>query len=262
MPRLVDLTMTIREDMMYNPDHPRAPVFWLNQRHDVTQYYYVDLWAKPDFPPLYDGLPAEARMPKKGHGWQSEQIIIGTHMGTHVDAALHFNPTSKIDAAAIPLEICYGDAIKLDLRPFYQHNHPITVDELAEAEKQAEDRVKEGDIVIIQTGHAERYAYGPNANAEKYFSLYPGLAPQTAKWFIDRKVKNVGSDTINIDCDVAIACHINFLLREWIGKTPIYIMENLVNLEQLPVSRFTFAGFPLPFKNGSGSPIRAVALIE
>ena len=39
------------------------------------------------------------------------------------------------------------------------------------------------------------------------------------------------------------------------------IVEGLANLDQLP-TRFTFIGFPLNFKGGNGSPIRAVASVD
>lgn len=52
MPQLIDLTMPIKEDMVLNPDHPRAPLLWLNQRHDITQHYYTSVWVGEDAPPL------------------------------------------------------------------------------------------------------------------------------------------------------------------------------------------------------------------
>ena len=39
-------------------------------------------------------------------------------------------------------------------------------------------------------------------------------------------------------------------------------MEGLANLEHVVGQRFTFSGFPLKIRDGSGSPIRAVALLE
>ncbi len=36
--------------------------------------------------------------------------------------------------------------------------------------------------------------------------------------------------------------------------------ENLANLDQVVGKRFTFFGLPLRIRNGTGSPVRAVAL--
>jgi kynurenine formamidase len=107
-----------------------------------------------------------------------------------------------------------------------------------------------------------KYGTGPGADQEKFFSAYPGLSPNAPGWFIDRKVRTVGCDTINVDVDNSVPSHINFLMRERINKQPIQMIENLANLDQIPVSRFTFVGLPLPIRGASGSPIRAIAVIE
>ncbi|MFB5284866.1 hypothetical protein [Peribacillus sp. Hz7] len=46
-------------------------------------------------------------------------------------------------------------------------------------------------------------------------------------------------------------------------SVPIYIVENLVNLHQLPLNEhFTFMALPLNLKNATASPVRVVALIK
>ena len=42
----------------------------------------------------------------------------------------------------------------------------------------------------------------------------------------------------------------------------ILIIEELANLAALPVPRFQFVGLPLKIRGATGSPIRAVAIIE
>ena len=44
--------------------------------------------------------------------------------------------------------------------------------------------------------------------------------------------------------------------------THITHYENLANLDQVVGRRFTFAGFPLRIRDGTGSPVRAVAIVE
>jgi kynurenine formamidase len=48
-----------------------------------------------------------------------------------------------------------------------------------------------------------------------------------------------------------------YLLQE---KVPIY--ENLANLGALPAKRFIFFGLPLNLQDCTGSPVRAVALVD
>jgi arylformamidase len=261
--QIIDLTEPIREDMVLNhPNHPRAPVIWQYQRHVFSQWLMGSRWDPPRVPRLYDGLPPEAGMPGKGHGVQSQQLLISTHMGTHIDAARHFDHRQEaLDAASLPLEACSGEAVMLDLSDVCVEKHAITLEDLSRAEQRMGDQVKERDIVILHTGHSAKYGYGPNADVEKYASRAPGLGHDTPIWFIDRKVKLVGIDTANLDCDYAGTAHINFLLRGWIGKDLILVVENLVNLERIPRPRFTFFALPLPIVGGDGSPVRAVAIL-
>ena len=265
MTRIVDLTATIKEDMVQNaPLHPRAPVIFVNQRHDITQWFFQHMWSDADFPPLFDGLPPEAGMHGQGHGQQSEQVMIGSHMGTHIDAPTHLDhrPTAG-DVASIPLERCVGDAVLLDLRRFCTtDDHVVTVAELDDAEMRIGGRVKPGEIVLLNTGHAAKNAYGPGASKSNYAPTHPGLDYDAASWFIDRKVGAVGVDTANLDRDRALVAHVNFMLRPWAGMEPIYIIENLVHLEDIDSPRFTFVGLPLPIVGASGSPIRAIAILD
>jgi kynurenine formamidase len=40
------------------------------------------------------------------------------------------------------------------------------------------------------------------------------------------------------------------------------VIENLTNLERIGTSKFTFVGVPLKIRGASGSPIRAIAVVE
>jgi kynurenine formamidase len=42
----------------------------------------------------------------------------------------------------------------------------------------------------------------------------------------------------------------------------VILIENLANLSAIGERRFTFVGLPLKIKGGTGSPIRAVALVD
>jgi kynurenine formamidase len=261
---LIDLTPVLEEGTQVNhPHHPRAPIVLPNQKYDFVRHFYADTWRRGGGPPTFDGMPAEWATPEGARGWRNEEVLIHTHLGAHVDAAQHFNPDSPQDAAAIPLETCFGPAVLLDFRHLGDEPFPITVDDLDEAERRAGVEVGEGDIVILHTGWLARWGIGPNADRERYGAIpNPGLHRDSPPWFLDRGVKLVGGDIPNIDYDMTSSCHVNFLCREAAGKEPVLIIENLANLERVPVPRFLFIGLPLPIRHGTGSPIRAVAVID
>ena len=45
-------------------------------------------------------------------------------------------------------------------------------------------------------------------------------------------------------------------------KTRVPHMENLCNLDKVAGKRFMFFGLPLKIRKGSGSPIRAIAILD
>src|SRR5262245_13889752 len=243
-----------------HPNHPAGPFVLLNERHEAASWGVRIRGRGVDRHPVYGGLPEEALDRAR---WQSEQVLMPIHMGAHIDAAKHRDASAQQDAASIPLDRCIGDALLLDLREVCgtRAGYPISIADLERAEERTGSSVRQGDIIVLHTGHAARFGYGPDADPVRWVEWSPGLAPDAAPWFIDREVKLVGIDTPNVDCDLTCASHYNFLLRELIGQPAIQIVENLVNLELVPQARFTFIGLPLPFVGCSGSPIRAIALV-
>jgi len=51
-------------------------------------------------------------------------------------------------------------------------------------------------------------------------------------------------------------------LRPPDGTSYVSVIENLVRVAEIPSHRFLFIGLPLPLRGVSGSPIRAVAVVE
>ena len=66
----------------------------------------------------------------------------------------------------------------------------------------------------------------------------------------------MGCDTVAVD---AFGSEENPAHYTLLGNE-VYIVENLKNLDKLPSFCF-FMAFPLKVKDGSGSPVRAVALV-
>ena len=79
------------------------------------------------------------------------------------------------------------------------------------------------------------------------------ITPELAEKLVGLGVKAVGTDGESIGDE---RVHKVFLSH----GIPIY--ENLRNLKKLVGKRFTFIGFPLKIAGGSGSPVRAVAVLE
>ena len=124
---------------------------------------------------------------------------------------------------------------------------------LIKAEKKAEVKVN-GHIVLLCSGFHKRHY--PNIEA---VTMNPQLTVEATKWLHERGSKMHGVEGPSTDkpSDGIFAQH--RLCRE-LGMSH---WEWLVNLEELVgKGEFQFYGVPLKFKGGSGSPVRAFAVLN
>jgi len=197
-----------------------------------------------------------------------EIVHAPVHIGTHLDYSFHYGSKSENrpskTADEIPLEYCYHDGVKLDLR-HKKPNEVIAADDLNSAFKKIGYQLKPLDIVLINTG-ADKF-YG----TPKYFTDYPGIDVSAIDFLLDKGIKIFGVDTMGIDRPY------KFMLKEFLetrnpkkfypahfyGRKREFIhIERLSNLEKLPASGFKVNCFPVRIKNTGAAWSRVVALLE
>lgn len=226
---LVDLTQEIYQGMPVYPGHAKT-VIWNHHTHDETRG-------------MFPG----------GFSYTTRGLLLCDHGPTHVDAINHINPAPNAPSIdALPLHLFYTEAICLDLT----HISPdgfIGVADLEAALKKAGLKIKEGDTVLLWTGHYDRQ-YGK----EDWLRRYAGLTKEATEWLCDHGVVNVGIDAPSIDNPKERSYPAHCVCRD----RQLVNTENMANLGRVAGKRFMFAGFPLKIRDGSGSPIRAVAILE
>jgi kynurenine formamidase len=103
----------------------------------------------------------------------------------------------------------------------------ITPDDLQGALKMTNTTLREGDVVIINTGWQDIFNQYPKQNA-LYNSGEPGITNASAKWLAEQKVIAVGADTWAVevipgeDPNVAFPVH-----QTLIPNNGIHIIENV-----------------------------------
>ncbi|MCQ4925585.1 cyclase family protein [Tissierella carlieri] len=185
-------------------------------------------------------------------GFSARNLLISEHGGTHSDGVWEYNPNGPtIDK--MPLEYFWGSAICLDLSHIRYPNY-IEPRDLENALEISGQSIRKGDIVLLYTGHHNR-----NFGTEKFQTDYSGLSYDAAKWLAENGVVNIGVDAPAIDLtpdDTDFSAHLVC------GEYNITNTENLCNLDLVANKRFLYIGLPLKIREGTGSPIRAVALVE
>jgi kynurenine formamidase len=229
--KIIDLSLLIEDNM---PTHKlfQRPVITTHLTHESAKA--LDL-----------GVPGDAMT------FQTNFIATLDHVGTHVDAFRHVSPTgASIDE--MPLDLFMGKAVCLDLRHIADLGD-ITLAEIEEAEAAAGVTV-DGHIVLLCTGfHNRTYPHLDSVWKN------PQLTVEATRWLYARGSRMHGVEGPSTDrpSDNVFAQH--RLCRE-LG---ISHWEWLVNLESLiGTGEFQFFGVPLRISGGSGSPVRAFAILE
>ena len=123
----------------------------------------------------------------------AQRIETMMHVGTHLDAPLHFVSNGK-DVASLPLERLYGPAVVADISDEVGDYDIYTPDLITRKVE-----VREGDILMIHTGY-HHYAYDqPEADDVRYFCKHPGPTKEFAEWCLDMKLRWIGLDCGSAD---------------------------------------------------------------
>lgn len=135
----------------------------------------------------------------------------------------------------------------------------ITPDELETCLAKAKLSIREGDVVLIRTGHGKLWMKDNTA----YGAGEPGIGLAAAKFLTDHKVAMIGADTWAIEAVPHEREGLAFPVHQWdLTKNGVYHLENL-DLEQLAASgatEFCFVFSPLRLKGATGSPGNPIAI--
>jgi len=204
---------------------------------------------------LFGGLDAAAST--------SNPDGIGTGPG-HVGANL------AIDQ--FPTDLLVNRGILLDVARFVQRDSsplPATFEikakDLEDTAKHQGVKLKKGDTVFIRTGYGPLFKSNPSVYADPNAS--PGPSVGGAKFLIDHGARVVGNDTLTFEMRPPVVTSPTFQVFPvhmlLIADSGIYIIENL-NLEELSEAKayeFVVVVPPLKILGGTGSALRAFALV-
>ena len=221
---------------------------------DLSRELHQRTPVYPGHPPVIQGMwkTHEESFVESGnvHGLASMFISMGDHAGTHIDAPRHFGK-SGIPINDYPLEKCIVPGICLDLRHIAPRAE-ITPDDLKAAVAKGGHGVPEGGTVLLCTGHHARTF--PRA---EYFSDNCGVNVAATEWLAREGVVHFGIDSMRPGPQGKV----NSLVHKACLDLDITHIESLCNLEALlGEGPFTFIGLPLKMREGTASPIRAVAV--
>jgi arylformamidase len=206
----------------------------MDRFHDISLPITRDLVVYPDDPDIR--IEPHSRI-EDGDDANVTRLALGSHTGTHVDAARHFFPTGQ-PVDEIPLERLIGIAhvVHIDERVT-----AIGADELREA------GVRDMRRVLLRTRNSKLL------DRPEFQEEFAYLTEAGATYLVEGGVELVGMDYLSVEAFDAEepAAHLALLSRE------VVIVEGL-DLRAVPVGRYELMCLPLRLAGLDGSPVRAV----
>ena len=196
--------------------------------------------------------------------YSAKKFSAPEHGGTHIDAPIHFSQNgATVDQ--IPLEQLLCRAVVIDVSQDAQDNrdYQVLVQDFTNWET-VHGTIPEGTIILLHTGYGKfwpnrlKYLGTEKTGTQALVDLhFPGLSPVAAKWLVEnRKINAVGIDTQSIDYGKSEF----FETHQVLCKQSIPFFENVANLDKLPSTGTFVIALPMKIKDGSGAPLRLVAI--
>ncbi|MFT5233371.1 MAG: arylformamidase [Candidatus Krumholzibacteriia bacterium] len=209
--QLIDLSHTIKEDMRQWPGDEQPLKLHRHSTHDEATY-------------------------------MSSSLEFGCHVGTHIDAPLHFL-AGALGVDEIPLDHFVGSAMVIRCGDG-ESSIGLGTDLLRDV------NLETVDFVIFDTQWSQHWG------TDRYYERWSYLTPELAHYLAQAGLKGVGLDTPSLDHYAARIAH------DICAPAGMINIENLTNLNAVPDHGFTLQVVPLKLNQTEASPVRALAILE
>ena len=230
----------------------------------------------PEFPPIVLppelGQAAPFRMEETSHydergpAWYWNNFSCSEHTGTHFDAPIHWVsgrhlPNNATDT--IPVRDLIGPACVIDCsRAAVDPDFLLTAARLRRWEK-THGRIPERSWVLMRTDWSKRTDPVRYQNFDAQGQHTPGPATDAVRFLAEeRNVLGFGTETIGTDAGQAAHLQPPYPCHHYMHGSGRYGLQCLTNLDRLPPTGAILFCPPLKIRQGSGSPLRVLALVE
>ena len=213
------------------------------------------------------GLSREeiSRYDDRGPAWAWYTLTIGEHVGTHLDAPIHWiTGKDGADVASIAPDNLIGPACVIDKTAETEADpgYLLTASDL-EAWEDEHGRIAENAWVLLRTG------WGTRAQDETRFlnvgengPVTPGPDVEASRWLAtERQISGFGVETVGIDAGAAGGFDPPFPLHNLLLGAGRLGLTQLANLDRLPITGALIVVSPLRLVGGTGSPSRVFAFV-
>lgn len=224
-----------------------------------------------DLPPIFAASPGFSsevisRYDDKGPAWYWNTIRLGEHTGTHFDAPVHWItgaqlPDNTLDK--IPAGKLVGPACVIDCsQQAATDNDFLLTREFVLAWEEQHGKIQPGSWLLMRTDWSKRQGRDAFLNIDANGAHTPGFAPDCVRFLaFEREVLGVGVECVGTDAGQAASFDPPFPAHNIMQGSGRFGLASLANLDQLPPTGAIVIAAPLKIVDGSGSPMRVLALV-
>jgi kynurenine formamidase len=201
-----------------------------------------------------------------GPYWAWNWLKLGEHSGTHFDAPVHWItgkdysdgttdrlPVQKLVAPACVID-CSGETAA-------DEDFLLSADGVRAWEREHGD-IEKGSWVLMRTDwYPRNRSEAEFLNVKDNMPHSPGPTVDCIEYLIGKGIVGWGTETVGTDAGKAGTFDPPYPAHNLLHKNNRYGLASLANLGRLPPRGAILIAAPLKFVNGTGSPIRALALV-
>lgn len=233
------------------------PAFAQGAQKVVDMSYVLD----PDFP-TWAGTPGigmDQIANFADDGANAFVLTIGEHSGTHIDAPLHFS-ADGISVDQIPIEnlVCPLCVVDIREKASASPEAQVTPDDLA-AWIAIYGDIPQGACVAMNSGWQAHVASPKfRGTDDAGVQHYPGFHPEAAQMLLEQTgAVGIATDTLSLDIGSTTTFETHYT---WLPANR-WGLENIANLDAVPITGATLVVGAPTHRGGSGGPSRVLALV-
>lgn len=236
---------------------------------DLTQPLGPDtpVIALPD---MFEQSPALSvkqisRYDDAGPYWYWNTLTLGEHTGTHFDAPIHWAsgqnlPNNTTDT--IPASQLVAPANVIDMSAVVAKDEgSLLTPAVIEAWEAEHGAIEAGSWVLLRTDWYKRTGRDEFLNLKEEGPLSPGPSVEGVRALLERDIIGFGTECVGTDAGAAGGFDPPFPAHNLFHGAGKFGLASLAHLDELPAKGALLITAPLKIVDGSGSPLRVLALV-
>lgn len=206
-----------------------------------------------------------SRYDEQGPGWYWNILHLGEHTGTHFDAPIHWISGSELpenSCDTIPARRFVGPACVIDVSRQVAEDPDFLLTPAHIEEWEAKyGRIPANSWVLLRTDWSKRTSAEEFLNVHEDGAHSPGFLKEASAFLAEeRHILGVGVETVGTDAGQAGTFDPPFPNHAIMHGAGKFGLASLCNLDQLPAVGAIVIAAPLKIVDGSGSPVRVIAI--